>query len=105
MANQYTKWPNSQIFVKDSMYNSRHRMKKRLIDQNLIPYECFFCKNPGTWLKKKLILVIDHVNGVKNDNRLQNLRFVCPNCDSQLPTFKSKNIKYQKNRTTKQEPD
>jgi len=64
--------------------------------EKLIPYECAFCGNEGEWKKKNLSLVLDHINGVKKDNRLSNLRFVCPNCDSQLPTFKSKNIKYQR---------
>jgi len=38
-------------------------------------------------------LILDHINGVNNDNRLENLRFVCSNCDSQLDTYKSRNRK------------
>lgn len=38
-------------------------------------------------------LILDHVNGINNDNRIENLRFVCSNCDSQLHTYKSKNRK------------
>ena len=41
-------------------------------------------------------LVLDHINGVNNDNRLENLRFLCNNCDSQLPTFKARNKKSYK---------
>ena len=41
--------------------------------------------------------VIDHINGINNDNKLTNLRWVCPNCDSQLDTYGSKNQVYQKN--------
>jgi 5-methylcytosine-specific restriction endonuclease McrA len=36
---------------------------------------------------------LDHVNGVKNDNRLANLRMLCPNCHSQTPTFTGRNLK------------
>lgn len=95
MANQFTKAPNSKIFIKDSYYTNRARLKTRVVKSNLLPYLCFICGNEGKWKGKKLVLVLDHINGVKLDHRLENLRFVCPNCDSQLPTFKSKNIKYQ----------
>ena len=94
MANQFTKAPNSKIFVKDSYYTNRTKLKKRILDYDLLPYLCFKCGNKGMWQGKKLVLVLDHIIGVKLDHRLENLRFVCPNCDSQLPTFKSKNIKY-----------
>ena len=98
MANQYTSISVKELFVKDSKYTNRARLKIRVLKDNLLKYECAFCKNKGDWNEKKLVLVLDHINGVKNDHRLENLRFVCPNCDSQLPTFKSKNIKYQQSR-------
>ena len=96
MANQYTSISVKDLFVKDSKYTNRARLKIRVLKDKLIKYECAFCKNKGDWKEKKLVLVLDHINGVKNDHRLENLRFVCPNCDSQLPTFKSKNIQYQR---------
>tara|TARA_Y100000114_G_scaffold60183_1_gene55161 strand:- start:1156 stop:1518 length:363 start_codon:yes stop_codon:yes gene_type:complete len=96
LANKYTRIPNEKLFVKNSSYKNYTHLKNRIIKENLIPYECAFCGNEGEWKKKNLSLVLDHINGVKKDNRLENLRFVCPNCDSQLPTFKSKNIKYQR---------
>ena len=68
-----------------------------------VPYECFKCGNRGKWQGKKLTLVLDHKNGVKLDHRLKNLRFVCPHCDSQLPTYKSRNIKYQESRNRGQD--
>jgi len=98
LANKYTRIPNEKLFVKNSNYKNYTHLKNRIIKEKLIPYECAFCGNEGEWKKKNLSLVLDHINGVKKDNRLENLRFVCPNCDSQLPTFKSKNIKYQRDK-------
>jgi 5-methylcytosine-specific restriction endonuclease McrA len=43
------------------------------------------------WNNKKLVLQVDHINGINDDNRLENLRFLCPNCHSQTETFSKKN--------------
>lgn len=51
------------------------------------------CGNKGFWRGKKLTLQLDHKNGVNNDNRLENLRFLCPNCHSQTDTFCGRNKK------------
>ena len=83
------KLTNQEVFVENSTY-ARHHIKKRIIEGRMIKYECSFCKNEGEWMGKKLSLVLDHINGVNNDNRIENLRFLCSNCDSQLPTYKNK---------------
>jgi Zn finger protein HypA/HybF involved in hydrogenase expression len=70
---------------------SRHQLKKRLIYLGLLEYKCVKCGNNGEWMGEKLSLEIDHINGINNDNRLENLRILCPNCHSQTPTFKNKN--------------
>lgn len=54
-------------------------------------YKCAVCHMKNVWNEKEIIFVCDHINGDSSDNRRENLRLVCPNCDSQLPTFKSKN--------------
>lgn len=53
-------------------------------------YHCSIC-GINDWNDQDLVLVMDHINGIPNDWSVENLRFVCPNCDSQLPTYKSKN--------------
>jgi 5-methylcytosine-specific restriction endonuclease McrA len=80
---------NEDVFVENSDY-ARHHIKQRIIDERMIEYECSICKNKGEWMEQKLPLVLDHINGVNNDNRLENLRFLCSNCDSQLPTYKNR---------------
>lgn len=84
------KFPNEIIFVENSNH-PRHRVKERIIKENLLPYECSSCSNTGSWQNKKLVLQLDHINGVNNDNRIENLRFLCPNCHSQEDTYAAKN--------------
>ncbi len=73
--------------------NSKHPrsvLRKNIITDKLIPYKCAVC-GIVEWQGKKLSLELDHINGVNNDNRLENLRFLCPNCHSQTITYGSKN--------------
>lgn len=53
--------------------------------------KCVICGIENTWNDKELIFVLDHIDGDADNNERINLRLVCPNCDSQLETFKSKN--------------
>lgn len=78
--------PLNKILVKNSFY-SRNNLKKRLIkDQLLDNTKCNQCSIPPIWNDKALVFEIDHINGVFNDNRIENLQLVCPNCHSQFPT-------------------
>lgn len=52
---------------------------------------CDICK-VKEWLGQPLIIQLDHINGIHNDNRPENLRWLCPNCHSQTDTFCSKNL-------------
>ena len=93
MAN-YKAWNKGKRLTLKQKQKLSFRKKDRIINQNLLIYECSIC-GLKEWLGKKLSLILDHINGINNDNRLENLRFVCHNCDSLLPTYKSKNIKYK----------
>lgn len=81
--------PLEEVMVENSTYSRTH-LKNRLIQNKVIPYECRECGRPPTWRGKSLSLVLDHINGVSNDHRLENLRFLCPNCNSQTETFAGK---------------
>lgn len=66
----------------------------RLIrDHNLLPKQCSECGISAKWNGIPLTLHVDHINGVNTDNRLENLRHLCPNCHTQTDTYGSRNKK------------
>lgn len=80
------------ILVENSTFD-RKNLKNKILEHNLLSYECCICKNKGQWLGKTLSLQLDHINGINNDNRIENLRFLCPNCHSQTDTYCGKHKK------------
>lgn len=83
--------PLNNVLVENSSYN-RGQLKRRLIDNGMIKNKCSICDAPNEWMGKPLVMVLDHINGVNDDNRLENLRLVCPNCNSQLDTHAGRNV-------------
>ena len=80
-----------KLLCKHSKHN-RCVLRRYIITNKLIPYKCSIC-GITEWQGKTLSLELDHINGENNDNRLENLRFLCPNCHSQTDTYGSKNSK------------
>ena len=95
--------PSEDVFCKESNY-SRSALKARIIKDGLIPYCCKKCGMGPEWNGEKLSLVLDHINGVYNDNRIDNLRFLCPNCNSQTETFAGKKGKKPKEKKSRHKP-
>jgi Zn finger protein HypA/HybF involved in hydrogenase expression len=96
------KLDDSQVFIENSTY-CRHRLKERIIKNKLIEYKCESCGNGDEWNGKKLVLHLEHKNGINNDNKIENLCFLCPNCHTQTETYSGKNkvskkIKVDKNK-------
>lgn len=81
---------NYKDLLRDNCKHPRGILRKYIIDNNLIEYRCSIC-GCIKWNDKTLSLELDHINGKNNDNRLENLRFLCPNCHSQTTTYGSRN--------------
>ena len=77
------------ILIENSTYASTHNLKKKLVRCGLLANCCSVC-GINSWNGKHLSLQIDHINGVKTDNRIANLRLLCPNCHSQTPNYAGK---------------
>lgn len=76
---------------------------QRLIEAGLMTRTCSCCRL-SKWLGEQIPLELDHINGVHDDNRLGNLRLLCPNCHSLTPTYRGRNVRARRNRTLTQGP-
>lgn len=76
----------SDILVKDSTYLNTVALKKKLIKYGVLSYKCYEC-GITYWQHRKLSLHLDHINGIREDNRIENLRLLCPNCHSLTETY------------------
>jgi len=83
-------WSHEEIFVKKSRA-SRSVLRDYVLRHNVLKLKCAECNTEKTWNNKPITLEIDHVNGHSEDNRLENLRMLCPNCHSQTNTYRRKN--------------
>jgi hypothetical protein len=79
------KRPLEEVLVKNSTY-SRSNLKMRLYEEGLKEPRCEICGQGEIWRGKHMGMILDHINGVRNDNRLENLQIVCPNCAATLET-------------------
>ena len=84
------KYDLADILVEDSAYTNIARLKLRLLRSGLLVNVCAICQLGPLWQGQPLVLQLDHVNGRDTDNRIENLRLLCPNCHTQTPTFTNK---------------
>jgi hypothetical protein len=80
-----TPTPLSEILVEGSSYH-RRSLKERLYEEGLKTRSCEMCGQEEMWRGARMSLILDHINGVPDDNRLANLRIVCANCNATLDT-------------------
>jgi hypothetical protein len=77
--------PLSEVLVEKSTY-PRKDVKRRLLAEGLKEPCCELCGQGEIWRGRPMSMILDHINGVRDDHRLQNLQMVCPNCAATLDT-------------------
>lgn len=77
--------PLAEILVQGSTY-WRGKLKERLFNEGLKERVCEMCGQDENWRGNSMSLILDHINGIPDDNRVLNLRIVCPNCAATLDT-------------------
>lgn len=92
------KYSLNDILKENSKYSSMVGLKKRLMKELNWEHKCHCC-NLTEWQGKPIPLEMEHKNGVHNDNRIENLAFLCPNCHALTDTYKGKNVKTYKDAT------
>lgn len=85
------KYNLEEVFCENSLITQKG-LRGYVERHNILEYKCQFCGCDGHWLDTEISLEIDHINGINNDNRIENLRYLCPNCHATTETYRGKNI-------------
>jgi hypothetical protein len=86
--------PPAEILVENSTDN-RGSLKRRLYREGVKTRRCELCGQDEIWRGRRMALILDHMNGIASDNRLENLRIVCPNCAATLDTHCGRNLPHR----------
>jgi hypothetical protein len=86
-------WQEMLVFDSNATARRQAYLLRRALVEYGVPFKCAKCNTEPTWQGEDLVLEVDHINGQWRDNRPENLRFLCPNCHSQTPTFRSLNAR------------
>ena len=82
--------PLSEVLVKNSTWVNSNNLRKRLLKEGLKEHKCECCGN-SEWMRKPIALELHHVNGIKDDLRIENLQILCPNCHAFTDNYRGKN--------------
>ena len=84
------KYSLEEIFVENSPI-TQHGLRGYIERYNILDYKCDKCGCDGNWQDGQISLELDHINGINNDNRIENLHYLCPNCHALTITYRGKN--------------
>lgn len=88
-THKHTTKPIEYYLTEDS-YHQSYKLKLRLIAEGIKQHKCEKC-GIIEWMGQPTPIELDHINGNNRDNRLENLRLLCPNCHAQTPTYRGRN--------------
>jgi len=88
-THKHTTKPIEYYLTEDS-YHQSYKLKLRLIAEGIKQHKCEKC-DIIEWMGQPAPIELDHINGNNRDNRLENLRLLCPNCHAQTPTYRGRN--------------
>jgi len=79
-----------EMYLENKVPIQSYKLKNRLLKEGVFKHQCMNCKR-SKWLDQPVPLELDHIDGNNKNNRLDNLRLLCPNCHALTPTYRSKN--------------
>lgn len=94
--------PLIEILIENSKYSNTTNVKNKLYKEHIKERKCEKCGQDEDWNGEHMSLILDHINGINNDNRLENLRILCPNCNATLPTHCRGRLKVKKEKVKKE---